>query len=782
MLCACGEKVRVFNMGMNFKMSMTRKFLSNTEGNYAVIFALSALPVFGAVGLSVDYSNLSRLNYNLSDAVDSMCSVAAKEFLSGKISADVRTAGQNFFKTNIDSQFTNTATATFVLPDDAGNTSKELRCVGQLQYKPIFGPAIAYLAGGDENDYVVVLKEARMKMKNVAEVALVLDNSGSMDFDQLGNGGGPVANKRITLLKKAAKDLVTNMIDVGAKIHAVSEPVKFSIVPFAASVNVGASNATASWMDIRGISSIHHEYLDWGMPSSTNPTGYATLAPDGARLDSLGQPLTRFSILNALSFDGHKGNEDTASCKVWEYNSISKGTPECKIFNRTATGTAPTVSTPVQVTSNAASAATGLSVSNLTSKYSWSGCVEARPNGLDITDLSPLGTNGDAYFVPMFAPDSFNLSKFSYSTKNSGFINGGYNNWWPDLEASSNFTNTQEGQYYQTGNAANDPVSVTTATGTGSEPHTSLTWRTNIGRPRETNVAKYFVNKPLLYGVSNSSATSSNGNRSEWQYYKFAEGPNEGCTTNAITTLTGTKTTLHNAIDAMSPGGYTNIPEGLAWGWRTISSSAPFTQGVSETRKDIDKVVILLTDGANTYESVDGVDYLGNNSNYAAYGYSGYAGKTGTNGIATVTTPSNVQRIAQGTTASATSYTAGNFNNSMNQRMVGNISYSASSASRDAAGGVCKNIKTESIILMTVSLDLNPDLTGLSAGTKEEMRKAIIAMKACAGESRTRKGTDGKPAKLYWNACTGTPYPGCTPLEDAFKEITDELSNLRFAS
>ena len=65
---------------------------------------------------------------------------------------------------------------------------------------------------------------------------------------------------------------------------------------------------------------------------------------------------------------------------------------------------------------------------------------------------------------------------------------------------------------------------------------------------------------------------------------------------------------------------------------------------------------------------------------------------------------------------------------------------------------------------MTVSLDLS---------TSDTTEKAQIdALKACSSDSRFRKGSDGKPAKLYWNA-TGSS------LSNDFKEIADELSNLR---
>jgi hypothetical protein len=62
------------------------------------------------------------------------------------------------------------------------------------------------------------------------------------------------------------------------------------------------------------------------------------------------------------------------------------------------------------------------------------------------------------------------------------------------------------------------------------------------------------------------------------------------------------------------------------------------------------------------------------------------------------------------------------------------------------------------------------DLSTSNNAEKEQ----INALKACASDSRFRKDSSNpsKAAKLYWNA-TGSS------LADKFKEIANELSNLR---
>ena len=61
--------------------------------------------------------------------------------------------------------------------------------------------------------------------------------------------------------------------------------------------------------------------------------------------------------------------------------------------------------------------------------------------------------------------------------------------------------------------------------------------------------------------------------------------------------------TLTDSIDSMWASGWTYIPAGLAWGWRLLSAEEPFTEGSDEEtarEENISKVIVLMTDGANT--------------------------------------------------------------------------------------------------------------------------------------------------------------------------------------
>ncbi|NOZ65805.1 MAG: hypothetical protein GXP00_04820 [Alphaproteobacteria bacterium] len=90
-------------------------------------------------------------------------------------------------------------------------------------------------------------------------------------------------------------------------------------------------------------------------------------------------------------------------------------------------------------------------------------------------------------------------------------------------------------------------------------------------------------------------------------------GGNYSCTTCpafGITPLQHFKTPIKNAINDLNiPNGYfyTNIPQGLAWAWRTITPGVPFDEAtvINDPTFVKHKAIILLTDGQNTVISAD---------------------------------------------------------------------------------------------------------------------------------------------------------------------------------
>jgi Flp pilus assembly protein TadG len=664
---------------------MLRRFAGDKRGNFSMMMVIATVPMLGGLALAVDYTELSRQRQIVLNALDAANVATGAHIVSGSVSsadpvayeAAINKYAQDCFVATLGPVDPSKTTLSVFLPNnDAGGGTLQLSAT--LNYKPYFLPTFAELIGRPRPDGVDVAAKSEVRLKNTLEVALVLDNSGSMV--ELGTGSG---QKRIDLLKSAAKQLVDTLAKQALLIKQVEKPVQFALVPFAASVNVGPQNAGASWMDIEGLSPVHHENFDWSTLSDLNKSaekidgvwkkkGTGWGAEDGGILSrfSLYKDMTvvtsheRVEGTRRFVCDSYRSNN---TCQLWhyDYDYIDTYGPFA----------------------------------------SWQGCVEARPYPYNVNDAPAAGGSNNTgigvgdpatMFIPMFAQDE------------------------PGDHWKQNYDNQ------------NEP--------TPSKPTTANSWwnddpSSSGGAAKQRNMAKYFAVRP------NQAPALAKG-----------AGPNYGCTTNPIVPLTDVSlpeglASINAAIDLMAPNGGTNVPEGMAWGWRAVSSGEPFAQGRPNSERGNDKIVIVLTDGANTYytpSSLGFSDPAGSKSIYSSYGYL----QPGYNGT-------SVGRLFLGTSSAVGQfdYSNSNYTRALNEQMA----------------TLCSNAKAGGIMVMTVALDLN---AGTTSGSN-----AIDALRKCSSDSRFRKdpADQSKPAKLFWNTTGGN-------LAETFKDIANELSNLRIVS
>ena len=79
------------------------------------------------------------------------------------------------------------------------------------------------------------------------------------------------------------------------------------------------------------------------------------------------------------------------------------------------------------------------------------------------------------------------------------------------------------------------------------------------------------------------------------------------CLDHGITPLQNTRQTILDAIDELTdPTGTTNITQGVGWAWRVLLPEAPFTEAVANPDYELQRAIVLLTDGENFAGSGDG--------------------------------------------------------------------------------------------------------------------------------------------------------------------------------
>ena len=205
----------------------------NNEGVVAVVFALVFSAVFLMAAVAIDYGRTEAELVRVQNAVDSAALAASHRLGLPDQDTTGPARASAFFTANIAKHpHIGTLTST-TLDADSG----EVRAKAQGNMPT----SLLRAAGIDEIDFKA--NSTVRRGKGTAEIALVLDNSGSM------------AGTYIADLRTAAENLV-NVVYTGFE---GTDKVKVAVVPFAASVNVGQDKASASWMDTAGISPIHSE-------------------------------------------------------------------------------------------------------------------------------------------------------------------------------------------------------------------------------------------------------------------------------------------------------------------------------------------------------------------------------------------------------------------------------------------------------------------------------------------------------------------------------------------
>lgn len=232
--------------------SSLKHFAYDQRGAVMLVFGLTVIPLIGFAGMAVDFANAYHLRSKMQTALDAAALAAGREVDLGGSEGDAQQAGSRVLEANLGPDYPNGYTASFTVDGDqvtaTGSLDVDAYFMGMLGTNkvPIGATSTVDLTGG------------------TFEVALVLDNSGSMH------------GSRISNLKSAA----ISLIDILFKGEQTSDRVSMSIIPFSGSVNIGTQYAAAPWMDRTGQSSIHKEHFDssvtrWDMFSALNNVSWA---------------------------------------------------------------------------------------------------------------------------------------------------------------------------------------------------------------------------------------------------------------------------------------------------------------------------------------------------------------------------------------------------------------------------------------------------------------------------------------------------------------------------
>ncbi|TPN14671.1 hypothetical protein FJ973_10890 [Mesorhizobium sp. B2-1-3] len=221
----------------------------------------------------------------------------------------------------------------------------------------------------------------------------------------------------------------------------------------------------------------------------------------------------------------------------------------------------------------------------------WKGCVEARPGVLNIADTPPDPRYPDTLFVPYFAPDSPGKG----TRPSSGYSNDAYH-------YNNSFIDDAPDEAKLARNGGLNILGIDLSGLLGSAA--------GLLRGDLETVAKYVA--PQNTAIATAVTNDPNA-------LQLTVGPNRSCPS-PIVPLTEDFTKLRNEAAKMLAwaGSGTNVSEGLAWGQRVLSPSAPYAEGTPWKTPGVSKIVMLLTDGENV---VYGASNETTKSDYTSYGF-----------------------------------------------------------------------------------------------------------------------------------------------------------------
>lgn len=216
-------------MSKKYSFDSLRRFITrfskNNQGVSAVIIAFLAIPLFGAIGLSIDLGRAYVLKSKLSTALDA-AGLAVGRNIFAPTDAEIYADAQKYFDANFPSGFMGTSTITM---DSSTVTWDSTRENISLNVRADLGTTFMNVLG-QPSLAVGAVTEIKRDNRGM-ELVLVLDNTGSMDSYLSGS-------TRMTELKSAAK----NLVDILYGNDETKDKLWVGIVPYTMAVNVGPQN------------------------------------------------------------------------------------------------------------------------------------------------------------------------------------------------------------------------------------------------------------------------------------------------------------------------------------------------------------------------------------------------------------------------------------------------------------------------------------------------------------------------------------------------------------
>ena len=530
----------------------------DSRGNTLAIVGAALIPLTAMIGSGVDMSRAYMAKTRLQVACDAAALAARRVMTNDTLDSSVTAEAVRFFNYNFNQGMYGTAAFTPAVTRPATGT---VRVAASTTI-----PTTIMRMFGFTTLPLNVTCDAQLNFVNT-DVMLVLDTTGSMDNDVNDNSTSIDANRKITALRSAVMALYDQLKPTQDQLEANGLRLRYGIVPYSSSVNVGAA-----------IRAMDASYLRDSAPYQTRTANYSTYGTstisDNTVTETYGSSITQtecnsygvnagYPTLNGQPASSGGPNpapvtQITYSYKDWGVTGDTSGTTRtCRRNKRT------------QVTQ------TGYTSSGWT----------YRQATLD-TSQYKLGN------AVSIATDDNGVMGSSDSQASLGEI--------ASLASGSSTTSV-------TWNGCIEERDTTsTITGSSSNVIPNNAWDLDINRIPNNDGSRWRPMWPnILYTRSAGSTSSSSGNAitgSGAAYY--------ACPTQAQRMQAWTRANMQTYVNSLDPLGGTYHDIGMIWGARMLSPDGIFASDNPNTfgSMPVSRYIIFMTDGnlapnCNTYTS-----------------------------------------------------------------------------------------------------------------------------------------------------------------------------------
>jgi len=299
---------------------MWSRFVADQRGGVVPIFALAIVPIIGLVGAAVDYSRGNAARTAMQASLDATALMLSRD-AADMDPAQVTAKATSFFNAQFNRpEVTNLQVNAVLTSPQAGSFILDVTA------SAVVPTTFMHLLGHEQID-ISTATQAKWGVKKL-ELALVLDNTGSM-----GNNG------KLAELKTASHTLLTTLKNAAKQLG----DVKVAIIPFDKIVNIGTGYAGQSWIDY----SVHNiQQAQWqgcvqdrdqpyDTQDTTPTTDFHTKFP-AVQCSALTTIMPLTDVLDATGFTNLKskidamtaaGNTNVTIGLVWGWHALTTNEP-----------------------------------------------------------------------------------------------------------------------------------------------------------------------------------------------------------------------------------------------------------------------------------------------------------------------------------------------------------------------------------------------------------------------------------------------------------------------